>query len=83
MTPSEATVQIFVNEQAYTVPATTAVRGAVGRADARLMEALAAGRAYVTDGVGREIDPDVGVVPGGIYRVVVSARRSSRTVSDR
>ena len=77
-----ASVQIFVNERPFAVPAGTTVRDAVGVADARLMEVLSDGSAYVTDGVGRELDPDSQVVSGGIYRIVVSAKRSSRTVSD-
>ena len=37
---------------------------------------LAAGCAYVTDGVGRPIAIDDTVFPGAIYRVVRSPRRS-------
>jgi hypothetical protein len=41
-----------------------------------LAAALREGRAYITDGVGRPIDPAATVFPGAIYRVVHSARRA-------
>jgi hypothetical protein len=46
--------------------------------DPDLAAAVSDGRAYVTDGVGRPIEPTSSVEPGAILRVVVSARRGVR-----
>ncbi len=48
----------------------------VTRTDPTLADTLHDGSAYVTDGVGRKIDTDAPVTVGGIYRIVISARRS-------
>lgn len=71
---SEA-VRVFVNERPVLVPAGVTVGDAVAALDPALAQALAAGRAYATDGVGRPIEATAGVIPGAIVRVVVSARR--------
>ena len=68
-------VRIFVDEVPRGVPPGTPVSAAVAGDDAGLAALLAAGRAYVTDGVGREIAMDDPGFPGAIYRVVRSARR--------
>jgi hypothetical protein len=68
-------VRIFVNERAVEVAPGTAVEAAVAVVDAGLAEALRRGRAYVTDGVGRPIDPRAPAAAGAIFRVVRSAPR--------
>ncbi len=70
-------VRIFVDERPMAVAAGTTVLEAVAGGDADLAAALREGRAYVTDGVGRPIGPDSTVFPGGIFRVVRSARRAT------
>ncbi len=69
-------VRIFVDERPHAVPAGATVMEAVVGEDADLAAALRDGRAYVTDGVGRPIDPGTTVFPGAILRVVRSARRN-------
>jgi hypothetical protein len=76
MSPRMPHVRIFVNERPVVVPATASVRQAIGLAESDLLEALEHGRAYVTDGVGRQIVDSAPVSVGAIYRVVVSARQS-------
>ena len=68
-------VRVFVDEQPRTVPAGITVTEAVAGDDPGLARAVREGRAYVTDGVGRPIEPTGTVFPGAIYRVVRSARR--------
>lgn len=66
---------VFVNERPiWLAPAGTLV-DAVRAADAKLVTALDAGRAYLTDGRGVRSDPTDPIVAGAIIRVVVSARR--------
>lgn len=67
-------VRIFVDEQPRSVPAGLSVLEAAAGEDAALAAALREGRAYLTDGVGRPIEPTAAVFPGAIYRVVRSAR---------
>jgi hypothetical protein len=69
-------LRVFVNERAITVGLGTTVRDAVAECDAALADALPSGVAYVTDGVGRPIDPESLVEAGAILRVVRSARRT-------
>jgi hypothetical protein len=69
-------VRIFVDERALTAAPGTSVLDALMGDNPDLVAALREGRAYVTDGVGRPIDPAVTVFPGAIYRVVRSARRA-------
>lgn len=69
-------VRIFVNERPVEVAPGTAVESAIAASDAELAEALRQGRAHVTDGVGRPIDPRAPAVAGAIFRVVRSARRA-------
>jgi hypothetical protein len=76
--PSPASdVRIFVDEVPRQVAAGAPVSAAVAADDPELAAALAAGRAYVTDGVGRPITTDGTVFPGAIYRIVRSARRDA------
>jgi hypothetical protein len=70
-------VRVFVNERAVVVVPGATVREAVLMLDPDLAAALREGRAYVTDGVGRPIEPSTSVEPGAIFRVVVSARRTA------
>ncbi|MSR06401.1 MAG: hypothetical protein EXR93_04925 [Gemmatimonadetes bacterium] len=69
-------VRVFVNERPVSVATGATVRDAVAVFDETLAGKLAAGAAYVTDGVGRPAEPGAAVTPGAIIRVVVSARRS-------
>ena len=68
-------IRIFVNEHAVVVVPGATIIEAVTTFDPALAEALRDGRAYVTDGVGRPVEPSGSVEPGAIFRVVVSARR--------
>jgi hypothetical protein len=68
-------VRVFVNEKAVLVVPGATIRDAVMALDPDLAGAIRDGRAYVTDGVGRPVDPSGSVEPGAIFRVVVSARR--------
>ncbi|UCF41488.1 MAG: hypothetical protein JSW43_03920 [Gemmatimonadota bacterium] len=63
-------VTVFVNERPVEVDAGSTVLAAVRAFDARLAEALNGGGAYVTDGVGRRIDPASPLSGGSIVRVV-------------
>ncbi|MBI4503827.1 MAG: hypothetical protein HY700_22030 [Gemmatimonadetes bacterium] len=67
-------VRVFVNERAVIVIPGATIREAVLAFDPELASALREGRAYVTDGVGRAVEPSGSVEPGAIFRVVVSAR---------
>lgn len=71
-------VRIFLNERPSSVVAGTTVHDAIRALAPDLAAALLDGTAYVTDGVGRGIDPATSVVAGAIIRVVRSARRSNR-----
>ena len=68
-------VRVFVNEHAVVVLPGATIREAVVAFDPKLAAALSESRAYVTDGVGRPVDPSGSVEPGAIFRVVISARR--------
>lgn len=68
-------VRVFVDARPVDVPADSTVAAAAAAGDPALAAALRDGLAYVTDGVGRAIDPSTTVFPGAIYRVVRSARR--------
>lgn len=72
-----ATVRIYLDEQPVDAPAGAAIRDIVAEHQPDLAGALDAGTAYVTDGVGRRIDPGSEAQPGAIFRVVRSARRPS------
>lgn len=68
-------LRIFIDEQSVAVPNGATLREILADRDPALAAAIAAGTAYVTDGVGRRIDPDVRPTTGAIFRVVRSARR--------
>lgn len=68
-------VRIFVDGQPVDAPGGATVSAAVSADDPDLAAALRDGRAYVTDGVGRPMNPETMVFPGAIVRVVRSARR--------
>jgi hypothetical protein len=70
-------VTVFVNERAVEVAVDSTVLDAVRALDAELAAALNGTGTYVTDGVGRRIDPGSALSGGSILRVVVSARASS------
>ncbi len=75
-------IRLFVNERPVDVAAGCTVRDAVRAADASLAEHLNAGDAFVTDGRGIALPPDVLVSPGAILRVVIPARRSDAVGED-
>ncbi len=72
-------VRIFVNERPVVVVGGSAIRDAVAIYDAELAAAVENESAYVTDGVGRRLDPSARVALGDILRVVGgSARRTDK-----
>ncbi len=72
-------IRVFVNERPVEVPAGSTVLRAVRVFDSTLASRLESGQAYVTDGRGISIPPDVLLSPGAILRVVVSARRAEES----
>jgi hypothetical protein len=68
------TTRVYVNERAVDVPSGESAAAAVRAADAELGEALADGRAYLTDGRGVRISPDAALEAGAILRVVRSTK---------
>ncbi len=70
-------VRVFVNAGAVDLPAGASVADAVRAADPSLLDKIAGGAAYVTDGRGIEIDPSTPLESGAILRVVVRARSRS------
>ncbi len=76
------TLRVFINEKPVEVARGAAVRDAVARHDHALAELLASNAAYVTDGVGRRIDPaDAVGEAGAVFRVIVTARRGPPQLS--
>ena len=75
-------ISIYINEHPVPVDVGCTVRGAVRAFDDDLADALDGGSAFVTDGVGREIDPSGVVAVGDILRVVRSARRAGGSGGD-
>jgi adenosine deaminase len=77
-------VRVFVNERAVDVARGARVHDAVAALDRGLADLLDVAAAYVTDGVGRAVDAHDAVgEEGGVFRVVVTARRDpglSKTV---
>ena len=69
-------IRVFVNQQAVAVPPGATVREAVMRCDPELARLLRDGGAYVTDGVGRPVEPAGSVEPGAILRIVRTARQA-------
>ena len=67
-------IRVFVNAGAVDLPSGAIVADAVRAADSSLLDKIAGGTAYVTDGRGIEIDPSTLLVSGAILRVVVRAR---------
>ncbi|HXF96330.1 MAG TPA: adenosine deaminase [Gemmatimonadales bacterium] len=69
-------LRVFVNEKPVEVARGATVLDAVRRRDAGLARLVEEGAAYVTDGVGRTLDPGEAVREAGeVYRVVMTARR--------
>lgn len=68
------TIRVYVNERAVDVPPGESATAAVRAADAELGEALAGGRAYLTDGRGVRIAPGAVLQAGAILRVVRSTK---------
>ena len=70
-------IRVFVNTGAVDLPSGSVVADAVRAADSSLLDKIAGGAAYVTDGRGIEIDPSTPLESGAILRVVVRARARS------
>lgn len=68
-----AAIRVFVNAGALDLPASSRVADAIRATDPSLLDKIASGAAYVTDGRGIEIDPSVPLVSGAILRIVVRA----------
>ncbi len=71
---------MYVNERPVSLPSGSTVQEAVEAGDAELAAQLGAA-VYVTDGVGRPIDPATLLTPGAILRVIRSARRQTGNAS--
>lgn len=67
-------IRVFVNAAAVSLPAGANVADAVQAADPSLLDKVASGAAYVTDGRGIEIDAGAPLASGAILRIVVRAR---------
>jgi hypothetical protein len=70
-------IRVFVNAGAIDLPAGAAVLDAVRSTDPTLLDKIATGAAYVTDGRGIEIDPGTPLMSGAILRMVVRAHAGS------
>ncbi|MGH7699655.1 MAG: adenosine deaminase, partial [Gemmatimonadales bacterium] len=74
--PVMATLRVFVNDRPVEIARGATVWDAVRERDRGLAAMIESGAAYVTDGVGRTLDPGDAVREAGeVYRVVVTARR--------
>lgn len=67
-------IPVFVNDRRVDLTPGETARDAITRVDPAWGEALAAGRAYLTDGRGLRLAPDARLAAGAIVRVVRSAR---------
>lgn len=70
------TLPVFLNDRHLTAAPTDTVADLLGQDDPAWTEALASGRALVTDGRGLPLDPATPVSAGMIVRAVISARRA-------
>ena len=68
-------VTVFVNERPVSVETGASLAEAISILDPHLGGAVASGRAYVTDGVGRRLPTATTVFPGAIFRVITSGER--------
>ncbi len=75
-------MEVFVNECKVEVAAGAVVRDAVAARDPALVDAVACGAAYVTDGVGRRVALEDPLAEGSILRVVVSARSGRQSLPE-
>ena len=69
-------IPVFINDRLVSVEPGGTAAAAVTVADPPLGRAVLEGRAYLTDGRGIRLEPDVPVGPGTIIRVIVSARQA-------
>lgn len=69
---------IFIDEKAVSAAPDSKVLDALRERDPATARLLEEGTAYVTDGVGRRIDPGTRVRAGDIFRIVRSAPRGSQ-----
>jgi hypothetical protein len=66
-------IRVFVNAGTVDLPSGAVVADAVRAANPAVLDQIARGAAYVTDGRGIEIDPSTLLASGAILRVVVRA----------
>ena len=71
------TIRVFVNEQPYELPVASTVEDAVALYDDSVLESLASGATYVTDGRGIRMEREDTVSTGSILRVITSRQRRS------
>ena len=76
------TIRVYLNQRGVDLPAGTSVTEAIRLAEPQLSEALASGKAKVTDGRGLDISPDHVLTGGAILRIIVSSRRSGDAPDD-
>ena len=72
-----ASIRAFVNGRPINVAPNSTILDVVTNSAPELRDALEAGRAYVTDGVGRRVPLTQTVVPGLILRIVRTARKQT------
>lgn len=82
VTPDNQFLTVFVNERQVQVPPRSSARDAVRAHDPSLLQRVEAGEGYLTDGRGIRLVPESPVPPGGIIRVVISARRPAEPDAD-
>lgn len=73
---------VFVNERRVELPASAAVKDAVAALEPSWLEAVVAGRGYVTDAVGRPVDLGDPIEAGSILRVLLTGRFRSPSGSE-
>lgn len=67
-------MRVFVNERRADVAVGATVRDVIMAVEPTMLDALLAGRALVSDGVGRTLSLDQRLTPGAILRVRRTAR---------
>ncbi|MEO8450943.1 MAG: hypothetical protein ABI647_14195 [Gemmatimonadota bacterium] len=68
-------IPVFIDDRKVEVSAGTTAEAAVRLCDERAAEALALGKAYLTDGRGIRLEPGTVVRAGAIVRVVMASPR--------
>ena len=76
------TIRVYLNQRGVNLPAGTSVTEAIRLVEPQLSEALASGKAKVTDGRGLDLSPDQVLTGGAILRIIVSSRRGPGDAPD-